>query len=240
VHPTIISESFQLAYDEAVRILKGIAIPVDLGDREALVKAAVTSLNSKVVSDCSPIIAPIAVDAVLRVVDPDSGTVDLRDVRVVSKVGEIVEDSALIDGLVFHQKASHAAGGPSRMEKVKAGLIQFCLSAPKTDMENNVVVNNYQQMDRILKEERKYIVSLVKAIRDSGCNLLLIQKSILRDATTDLSLHYLAKAGIMVVRDIEREEVEFLCKVGQSPSSPSPSPCLPSPVSLFPCTCACT
>jgi T-complex protein 1 subunit delta len=37
--------------------------------------------------------------------------------------------------------------------------------------------------------------------------VLLIQKSILRDAVTDLSLHYLAKAKILVIRDVERDEV---------------------------------
>ena len=48
-------------------------------------------------------------------------------------------------------------------------------------------------MDRILKEERNYILQMVKKIRASGANVLLIQKSILRDATTDLSLHYLVR-----------------------------------------------
>ena len=40
-------------------------------------------------------------------------------------------------------------------------------------------------MDRILKEERKYIVNLVKQIVATGCNVLLIQKSILRDAVNE-------------------------------------------------------
>ena len=80
-------------------------------------------------------------------------------------------------------------------------------------MENSVVVSDYQQMDRILKEERNYIISLIKKIKASGCNVLLIQKSILRDAVTDLSLHYLAKAKILVVRDhVERDDVEFISK----------------------------
>ena len=47
------------------------------------------------------------------------------------------------------------------------------------------------KMDRVYKEERNYILGLVKKIRASGCNVLLVQKSILRDAVTDLSLHYL-------------------------------------------------
>ena len=52
----------------------------------------------------------------------------------------------------------------------------------------------------------------MKKIKASGCNVLLIQKSILRDATNDLALHYLAKAKILVVRDIERDEIEYIAK----------------------------
>lgn len=68
-------------------------------------------------------------------------------------------------------------------------------------------------MDKILKEERKYILDLVKKIVASGANVLLIQKSILRDSVNDLSLHFLAKKGIMVIKDVERDDVEFISKV---------------------------
>jgi T-complex protein 1 subunit delta len=52
-------------------------------------------------------------------------------------------------------------------------------------------------MDRVYKEERNYILGMVKKIKASGCNVLLIQKSILRDAVTDLSLHYLVSQQLM-------------------------------------------
>merc|ERR1719480_674230 len=91
-------------------------------------------------------------------------------------------------------------------------MIQFQLSAPKTNMENSVIVQNHAEIDRIARDERKYILKMVKKIAATGCNVLLIQKSILRDAVNVLSLHYLAKKGIMVVTDIERDEVEFICK----------------------------
>lgn len=67
-------------------------------------------------------------------------------------------------------------------------------------------------MDRILKEERKYIAGLISKIVKSGCNVVLIQKSILRDAVNELSLHFMAKKNIMVIKDIERDDVEFICK----------------------------
>ena len=66
------------------------------------------------------------------------------------------------------------------MEGAKVALVQFHVSPPKSDMDMNIVVSDYTQMDRILREERNYILRLVKQIKATGCNVLLIQKSILR------------------------------------------------------------
>merc|ERR1712127_730570 len=154
-----------------------------------------------------------AVDAILKVIDPATATnVDLHDIAVVKKLGGTIDETSLVDGLVFTQRARHSAGGPGKVANAKIGLIQFCLSAPKTDIEQNVVVSDYSQMDRILKEERQYILTMCKKIKKSGCNVLLVQKSILRDAVNDLSLHFLAKMGIMVIKDVERDDVEFCCR----------------------------
>lgn len=83
-------------------------------------------------------------------------------------------------------------------------------------MENQIVVNDYRQMDKILKEERAYLLNIVKKIKKAKCNVLLLQKSILRDAVNDLSLHFLKTVNILAVKDIERDEVEFICKVSNS------------------------
>lgn len=188
--------------------------PVDLNNRDQLIQNAITSLSSKVVSQHSDLLAPMAVDAVLHVIDKEKDTnVDLRDIHVSKKLGGTVDESELIDGLVFvDKKVSHFAGGPTRINDAKIGLIQFTLSAPKTDLENNVVVHDYTAMDRILKEERKYILDLVKKITNTGCNVLLIQKSILRDAVNELALHFLSKKNVMVIKDIDRDQIDFISK----------------------------
>ncbi|CAL0332562.1 unnamed protein product [Lupinus luteus] len=213
IHPTVVSDSLHKAAVKATDILAAMAVPVELSDRESLVKSASTSLNSKVVSQYSTLLAPLAVDAVTFVVDPEKPEqVDLRDIRIVKKLGGTVDDTELVKGLCFDKKVSHAAGGPTRMENAKIGVIQFQISPPKTDIEQSIVVSDYSQMDRILKEERSYILGMIKKIKATGCNVLLIQKSILRDAVTDLSLHYLAKAKILVIKDVERDEIEFITK----------------------------
>jgi chaperonin GroEL (HSP60 family) len=59
----------------------------------------------------------------------------LQDIRVIKKLGGTVEDTELIDGLVFTQKSANV-NGPRRVEKAKIGLIQFCISPPKTDVSS--------------------------------------------------------------------------------------------------------
>ena len=216
ISPTVIAEGFTEACNEAQKVVDELEKKVELTDKDALVQNCITSLSSKVVSNYSEILAPIAVDAVLKLVKSGEiyhDDVDLKDIRVSKKLGGTIEDTKLVDGIVFtNNKVSKAAGGPSKIENPKIGLIQFCISHPKTDMDSTLEIQEYSQMDRVLKEERAYIVKIVKKIKASGCNVLLIQKSILRDATNDLALHFLAKAHILVIKDIEREDVEFICK----------------------------
>ena len=218
IHPTVISESFQRAAAAAVQTLEDMSHPISLSDRATLLQAASTSLSSKIVSQHSNLLGPMAVDAVLKTIDQKTAdNVDLKNIRIVKKVGGTIEDSEMIDGLVLNQPVVKSGGGPARMEKAKIALIQFQLSPPKPDMENQIVVNDYRQMDKILKEERTYLLNMVKKIKKAKCNVLLIQKSILRDAVNDLSLHFLAKLNILAVKDIERDEVEFICKVPTYP-----------------------
>lgn len=190
-----------------------MAKSVDLNDRETLIKNAKTSLNSKVVSQYSNLLAPMAVDSVLKVIDPNTASnVDLNDIKIVKKVGGTIDDTELVDGIVFTQGSVKSAGGPTLVENAKIAVIQFQLSSPKTNMDNQVVIQQYNQMDRVLREERQYILKMCKQIQKSGCNVLLIQKSILRDSVSDLSLQYLAKMKIMVVKDVERDDIEFISK----------------------------
>lgn len=135
IHPTVISESFQRAAGAAVEILHNMSRPINLADRSTLLQAASTSLSSKIVAQHSGLLGPMAVDSVLKIVDPKTAeNVDLRNIRIVKKVGGTIEDSAMVDGLVLNQPVIKSSGGPTRTEKARIGLIQFQLSPPKPDV----------------------------------------------------------------------------------------------------------
>ena len=88
LHPTIISEAFQVAATRACEVISAMSQSIDLADKDMLLKIASTSLNSKVVSQYSGILSPIAVDSVLAVTDPDDpSSVSLNDIRIVKKLG---------------------------------------------------------------------------------------------------------------------------------------------------------
>ena len=68
-----------------------------------------------------------------------------------------------------------------------------------SQMENQVIVSDYSQMDRILREEKQYILDICKKIKKAGCNVLLIQKSILRYLTLYVSLQYFNNLTVSVI-----------------------------------------
>ena len=216
LHPSLISDALKVTTDEALKIISEMKIPFGNGttfteeERETLIESAATSLSSKLASNWSDILAPLAVDSVLKVAD--GKTVDLKDIRVVQKVGGVLDDSEIVDGIVFEHRLLRASGEPRTIKDAKIALIQFQISPPKTDMESQVVLNDYHQMDRVQREQRAYIIKIVNAIAKTGANVVLLQKSVLRDAITDTAHMYLQKKGILVVKDIERDEVDFVCR----------------------------
>lgn len=135
IHPSVISESFQRAAAAAVEVLHDMSQPITLNDTASLLQAANTSLSSKIVSQYSNLLGPMAVNSVTKTIDlKNADNVDLKNIRIVKRVGGTIEDSELVDGLVLTQPVLKNAGGVVRMEKARIGLIQFQLSPPKPDV----------------------------------------------------------------------------------------------------------
>jgi len=204
IHPTINSESFYKASILANEFLeKNMGISINLNDHKTIIKVANTSLGSKIVSCCSQLFSQIVIDCISQIFNserPDE--MDLRDIKVLKKIGGTLDDSEIIYGLVLDYKTYKVTETPQRIENAKICLAQFHISSPKSNIDSSVVVGDYKQMDQSMREERKYIIQTVKSIKETGCNVLLIQKSILRESVSELGEHYLAKAGILLVKTL--------------------------------------
>jgi T-complex protein 1 subunit delta len=123
-----------------------MSTPVDLNDRPSLLRAASTSLNSKVIISNrhyfeQQLISCSITDCVAIFIDVGSNCGCSRnssghthrqrltcDIWVVKKVGGTIKDTELIDGVVLNQNVVVAAGGPTRMEKAKIAIISVLLN----------------------------------------------------------------------------------------------------------------
>lgn len=58
-----------------------------------------------------------------------------------------IDDCELVEGLVLTQRVANSS--VTRVEKAKIGLIQFCLSPPKTDVSHliNITYNKYSTIN---------------------------------------------------------------------------------------------
>lgn len=193
------------------QILIKISFPVDLTNKRFLCNAAFSSLESKVVSSHSYILAPIAVNAALKITEINSSSdIDLKDIRLIKKIGGVVEQTELLEGLGIDYPVVKSYGGPIKIKDAKIALIQFCLSRPSPDIDNVILIENYLSMDKIFKEEKEYTLGICRKIKSSGCNVLMVQKSILRESISSLSFQILSQMKIMVIQDIEREDIPFI------------------------------
>jgi chaperonin GroEL (HSP60 family) len=107
VHPSVVVDGYTAASEQALKLLQKIAVKVDTGDKEVLNKIAKTSMYSKLVSDDSPMLAQIVVDAAKQVSEGGEGKsikVDLDNIKVEKKAGGSIRDTKLIKGIVLDKE----------------------------------------------------------------------------------------------------------------------------------------
>jgi len=95
IHPTKISEGFDKACEVCLERLEQISQKIEFNENsyEDLVKAAMTTLSSKVVNRYSRQLAEICIKAIFSVADFERKDVNLDLIKVEAKVGGTLEDS---------------------------------------------------------------------------------------------------------------------------------------------------
>jgi thermosome len=210
VHPSVIVDGYTAASEQALKILQKLAVKVDVNDKQQLQKIARTSMDSKLVSDDSPSLSQIVVDATRQVAekigDHEGLKVDLDNIKVEKKAGGSMGDTKLIKGIVLDKEVVHA-GMPKSVEGARIALLNSALEIEKTEMSAEIRINDPQQMQMFLDEENKMLRSMVDKIISAGANVVLCQKGI-----DDIAQHYLAKEGVLVVRRVKESDMFKLTK----------------------------
>ncbi|MCL2509661.1 MAG: TCP-1/cpn60 chaperonin family protein [Methanomassiliicoccaceae archaeon] len=202
IHPTVITNGFRMAAAKAVEILDEIA--VDATKDEILEKVAVTSLTGKAVGEEYDALAKIVVKAAKAVAE--DGKVDTENIRIEKKIGGVIGDSYLIEGVVIDKEAVHSRM-PKKIEHAKIALFAASLEVKKTEFDAQIQITDPGSMTAFLAEEENTMKEIVEKIKSVGANVVFSSKGV-----DELVQHYLAKAGILGYRRLKQSDLEAIAK----------------------------
>ena len=208
VHASTIIDGYQTASDKVLEIYSDLAKKILPDDRASLLKIAMTSMQSKLISEDSDSLSKIIVDAILSITTKkgDDYFVDLENIKVEKKAGGSIDDTQIVKGIVLDKEIVHS-GMPTKIEKAKIALVNSALEIEKTELSAEIRITDPTQMQMFLEEENRMLKAMVDKLHDVGANVLICQKGI-----DDISQHYLAKYGIMAIRRVKESDMIKLSK----------------------------
>jgi thermosome len=202
IHPTVITNGFRMAANKAVEVLNSIA--VDATSDEVLRKVAVTSLTGKSVGEEYEKLADVIVKAAKSVLD--EGRVDIDNIRIEKKVGGVIGDTYLVEGVVIDKEAVHSRM-PKTVKDAKIALFATALEVKKTEFDAQIQITDPAAMSAFLAEEENSMKAMVQKIKEVGANVVFSSKGV-----DELVQHYLAKEGILGYRRLKQSDLEAIAK----------------------------
>ena len=202
VHPTVITNGYKMAAQKAVEVLNEIA--VDAKDDKILKQVAATALTGKSVGEEEDVLADIVVKACKSV--EEDGVVDTKNIRIEKKVGGVIGETYLVQGVVIDKEKVHSRM-PTHVENAKIALFSCPLEVKKTEFDAQIQITDPTSMSSFLSQEEQTLKDMVEKIKSVGATAVFCQKGV-----DELVQHYLAKNGILGYRRLKQSDLEAIAK----------------------------
>jgi len=208
IHPTVITKGYRIAATKSQEILDKLAEKITTNDKKKLKDIAVTAMTGKNVTGDKALLAEIAVNAVLKIIEKDDNTVcvDVGNIKIERKEGGGWKDTKLIEGIVLDKERVHSAM-PRRIKNATVLLIDKALEHDKTETDAKIRITAPEQLESFLEQEEKQLRKIVDRIVANGANVVICQKGI-----DDTVQYLLAQEGIFALRRVKKSDMEKLAK----------------------------
>ncbi|EMG50560.1 CCT5 T-complex protein 1 subunit epsilon [Candida maltosa Xu316] len=204
IHPIKIANGFDEACRIAVDHLDKVADTILVDDRQDLLRAAKTSLGSKIVSKAHDHFANMAVDAVMEVADLDRKDVDFELIKMEKKVGGSIEDSSLIRGVLLDKDFSHPQM-PKEVRDCKIAILTCPFEPPKPKTKHKLDISTVEEFKVLQEYEQTKFQEMIDLVKASGANVVACQWGF-----DDEANHLLLANGLNAIRWIGGSELELL------------------------------
>ncbi|KAF8727707.1 hypothetical protein AX14_007102 [Amanita brunnescens Koide BX004] len=206
IHPIRIADGFDRACAAAIVQLDRISDRVDYSkdNTENLIKTAITSLGSKIVSKEIEQFARIAVDAVLTVADLERRDVSFDLIKVEGKVGGSLADTQLIKGVLVDKDFSHPQM-PNKVENARLAILTCPFEPPRPKTKHKLDISSVEEFKKLRDYEKEKFTDMIKRVRDAGANLVICQWGF-----DDEANHLLMQNDLPAVRWVGGPEIELI------------------------------
>ncbi|NXV93183.1 TCPQ protein, partial [Calonectris borealis] len=200
----IVIEGYEKACKKALEILPDLVCcsAKNLRDVEEVASLLHTSVMSKQYGN-EQFLAKLIAQACVSIL-PDSGHFNVDNIRVCKIVGAGISASSVLHGMVFKKETE---GDVTSVKDAKIAVYSCPFDGMITETKGTVLIKNAEELMNFSKGEENLMDLQVKAIADSGANVVVTGGKV-----ADMALHYANKYNLMLVRLNSKWDLRRLCK----------------------------
>jgi len=206
LHTSDVIRGYEKALEEVPNILKRCIVKTvenifDENEVEQCLRASISAKQNGYEDIFAPLVARACIQ-VLPPLDPTKFVVD--NVRVAKVLGGGITDAQVIKGIVL---VKDAEGTIKQLQHAKVAVYSQGLEIEKTDTKGKVWIEKATELENYAKTEENALEAKIKAIKNAGVNLVVSGGTV-----GEMSMHFLEKYHIMVMRTSSKFELRRLCQ----------------------------
>ncbi|OMP03012.1 Chaperonin Cpn60/TCP-1 [Corchorus capsularis] len=206
IHPMTIISGFRMAAECARNaLLQRVVDNKENAEKfkSDLMKIAMTTLSSKILSQDKEHFAQLAVDAVMRL----KGSTNLEAIQIIKKPGGSLKDSFLDEGFILDKKIG--VGQPKRIENAKILVANTAMDTDKVKIYGaRVRVDSMAKVAQIEAAEKEKMKEKVQKIIGHGINCF-VNRQLIYNFPEEL----FADAGVLAIEHADFDGIERLALV---------------------------
>ncbi|XP_057509551.1 T-complex protein 1 subunit theta-like [Actinidia eriantha] len=207
LHPSEIIMGYTKAIDKVVQILdelveEGSAI-MDCRNKDEVIKRMKAAVASKQFGQ-EDILCPLIAEACIQVCPKNPANFNVDNIRVAKLLGGGLHNCTIVRGMVLK---GDAVGTIKQVEKAKVAVFAGGIDTSATETKGTVLIHSAEQLENYAKTEEAKVEELIKAVADSGAQVIVSGA-----AVGEMALHFCERYKLMVLKISSKFELRRFCR----------------------------
>ncbi|XP_020105007.1 T-complex protein 1 subunit theta-like [Ananas comosus] len=207
LHPSEIISGYIKAINKTVELLDDLveegSETMDVRNKDEVVLRMRAAVASKQYGQ-EDILCPLIADACIQVCPKNPANFNVDNVRVAKLLGGGLHNCTVVRGMVLK---NDTIGSIKRVEKAKIAVFAGGVDTSATETKGTVLIQNAEQLENYAKSEEAKVEELIKAVADSGANVVVSGA-----AVGDMALHFCERYKLMVLKISSKFELRRFCR----------------------------